>query len=77
MSRAPSTVIVWFCSVLWCVHGLGGFARPALAYPRPITFIGKMPAAYERTRQIYEKLGVAERIRVVANSRQWRPLSKP
>ena len=31
----------------------------ALAYPRPITFVGKMPEAYAWTRQLYEKLGAA------------------
>jgi dienelactone hydrolase len=47
----------------------------ALMWPRPITFIGAMPPAYEYTRQAYEKLGTADRIRVVASPRQWQPVS--
>jgi hypothetical protein len=43
----------------------------ALLYPRPITFVGAMPAAYQWTRQAYEKLGAADRIRVVASAQQW------
>jgi hypothetical protein len=45
----------------------------ALAWPRPITFIGDPPDAYEWTRQIYEKLGSGDRIRVIPNIRQWQP----
>ncbi len=45
----------------------------ALFYPRPITFIGKMPAAFEWTRKLYENLGAADRIRVIRQARQWRP----
>ena len=45
----------------------------ALLYPRPITFVGKMPAAYQWTRQVYEQLGAADRIRVVDSSRRWQP----
>jgi len=45
----------------------------ALVYPRPITFVGTMPAAYEWTRQVYEQLGAAERIRVIASAQQWEP----
>jgi hypothetical protein len=48
----------------------------ALAYPRPITFIGEMPAAYEWTKQAYEKLGQAHRVRVVENVGQWRPTGR-
>lgn len=48
----------------------------ALLYPRPITFIGKMPPAFEWTKQVYETLGQAERIRVVRNAREWRPFEK-
>lgn len=47
----------------------------ALMWPRPITFIGAMPPAYEYTRQVYEKLGTADHIRVVASPRQWQPVS--
>ena len=45
----------------------------ALLYPRPITFVGTMPAAYQWTRQAYEKLGVADRIRVIGSPQQWQP----
>ncbi|MCA8984342.1 MAG: acetylxylan esterase [Planctomycetaceae bacterium] len=45
----------------------------ALAYPRPITFVGKMPAAYEWTRQAYQKLGAGDKIRVIPNMQQWQP----
>ena len=45
----------------------------ALVYPRPITFVGAVPAAYEWTRQLYQKLGAGDRIRVIANVGQWRP----
>ena len=47
----------------------------ALAYPRPITFVGKVPEAYTWTRQLYEKLGAGDRIRVIDNIREWRPRS--
>ena len=46
----------------------------ALAYPRPITFVGKMPEAYEWTRQVYEKLGASDRVRVIDSMRDWVPL---
>jgi hypothetical protein len=46
----------------------------ALLYPRPITFVGKMPSAYQWTRQVYEQLGAGERIRVIDQARQWEPL---
>jgi len=45
----------------------------ALFYPRPITLIGKVPAAYEWTRQVYKKLGADDKIRMIPNVRQWRP----
>lgn len=45
----------------------------ALAYPRTITFVGKVPEAYAWTRQLYEKLGAGDRIRVVRSVREWRP----
>ncbi len=45
----------------------------ALAYPRPITFVGKMPDAYQWTRQLYDKLGAADRIRVIPSMRDWTP----
>lgn len=45
----------------------------ALAYPRPITFVGQMPKAYRWTRDLYEKLGAGDRIRVVEQTVDWRP----
>ena len=45
----------------------------ALAYPRPITFVGKMPEAYTWTQQVYEKFGAGERIRVIRSMRDWQP----
>jgi len=45
----------------------------ALFYPRPITFVGSVPPAYEWTRQVYEKLGAAEQFRVVPSARAWQP----
>lgn len=45
----------------------------ALVYPRPITFVGRMPPAYQWTKTLYEKLGAADRIRIVPSVRQWRP----
>jgi dienelactone hydrolase len=45
----------------------------ALFYPRPITFIGKLPPAYEWTRKLYESLGAGDRIRVLAHPREWQP----
>jgi hypothetical protein len=45
----------------------------ALVYPRPITFVGAVPAAYEWTREVYKKLGAGDRIRIIANARQWQP----
>jgi hypothetical protein len=45
----------------------------ALAYPRPITFVGRMPDEFQWTRQVYEKLGAGDRIQVVRSVREWRP----
>lgn len=45
----------------------------ALAYPRPITFVGQMPPTYEWTRQLYERLGAGDRVRVVGSAGVWRP----
>ncbi len=47
----------------------------ALLHPRPITFIGKLPPAYEWTRQVYERLGSGDRFRVIRSARDWRPLA--
>jgi X-Pro dipeptidyl-peptidase (S15 family) len=45
----------------------------ALAFPRAITFVGDMPKEYNWTRQVYEKFGAGDRIRVIASMRDWRP----
>lgn len=45
----------------------------SLAYPRSITFVEKMPEAYTWTRQVYEKFGAGDRIRVISNMREWQP----
>ena len=48
----------------------------ALLHPRPITFIGKIPPAYQWTKQVYEKLGSGDRIRIIKSARQLKPLAK-
>ena len=45
----------------------------SLAYPRHITFIGKMPDAFEATRALYVKMGVGDRVRVVRDVASWQP----
>jgi dienelactone hydrolase len=45
----------------------------ALLYPRPITFVGKMPAAYEWTKGVYERLGRGEAVREIGKVGDWRP----
>jgi hypothetical protein len=45
----------------------------ALAFPRPITFVGEMPSEYAWTRQVYEKLGAGDKIRVIKSARDWQP----
>jgi dienelactone hydrolase len=45
----------------------------ALLHPRPITFVGKVPDAYQWTLQLYEQLAAADRIRVIDNVRRWQP----
>ena len=47
----------------------------ALLWPRPITFIGAVPPAYAYTRHVYEKLGTADRFRVVTTVKKWQPLA--
>ncbi len=47
----------------------------ALAYPRSITFVGGIPEAYAWTKQVYEKLGAGDRIRVIRSMRDWQPAS--
>ncbi len=43
----------------------------ALAFPRPITFVGKIPEAYQWTKDCYEACGAGDRIRVVRSVREW------
>lgn len=45
----------------------------ALAFPRRITFVGNMPEEYAWTKELYEKLGAGDRIRVIRNMREWQP----
>jgi dienelactone hydrolase len=45
----------------------------ALVYPRTITFVGKMPNAYQWTREVYDKCGAGDRIRVINSMRDWQP----
>jgi pimeloyl-ACP methyl ester carboxylesterase len=45
----------------------------ALLFPRPITFVGKLPSAYEWTRTCYALCGEKERIRVVGKLGEWTP----
>ncbi len=44
----------------------------ALAYPRPITFLGAMPPAFSWTKDVYQLLGAGDLIRVIAAPREWR-----
>lgn len=48
----------------------------ALLHPRPITFIGKLPPAYEWTKQVYAKLGAGDRVRVIKSAREWKPFGQ-
>ncbi len=47
----------------------------ALVYPRPITIVGKVPEAYEWTRELYAKLGKQDRFRVIRSTQEWQPYS--
>ena len=47
----------------------------ALVYPRPITFVGSIPPAYAWTRDCYDALGCAQRVRVVDTIGSWRPFA--
>lgn len=47
----------------------------ALLYPRPITFIGKIPPAYQWTVRLYQKLGRARLIRTLDSVSRWTPLA--
>ncbi|OGV57582.1 MAG: hypothetical protein A2283_07945 [Lentisphaerae bacterium RIFOXYA12_FULL_48_11] len=48
----------------------------ALAYPRPITFIGKMPKEYEWTKKCYDSRGEGPKIRVIEQQEKWSQYSK-
>jgi len=45
----------------------------ALVFPRPITFIGAVPSAYDWTKQAYERLGQGDKVRVIENVGEWQP----
>ncbi len=45
----------------------------ALIYPRPITIVGKLPPAYEWTRDLYKKLGAEKKFRVIESVAVWKP----
>ena len=45
----------------------------ALAYPRPITFVGRIPPEYLWAKQLYEHLGAGDKIRSVPNLANWQP----
>jgi len=45
----------------------------ALAFPRKITFVGKLPEAYQWTRQCYETCGAGDRVRTISGMQAWRP----
>lgn len=45
----------------------------ALMHPRPVTFVGAMPPAYERVRQVYIDRETPTRFRVLESMAEWRP----
>ncbi len=45
----------------------------ALAFPRPITFVGEVPEAYQWTVDLYERLGEGDRVRVLESVGDWEP----
>ncbi|HCA47379.1 MAG TPA: hypothetical protein DEP45_08450, partial [Armatimonadetes bacterium] len=45
----------------------------ALIFPRPITLVGEIPEAYQWTVDVYERFGMADRIRVIEKVGEWRP----
>jgi len=45
----------------------------ALAFPKPVTFVGSVPEAYEWTRELYLKCGAEENVRAVSALSDWRP----
>lgn len=46
----------------------------ALLFPRPITFVGAIPEAYQWTVKAYEALGAGDRIRVIGSVGDWQPM---
>lgn len=46
----------------------------ALSFPRPITFVGQMPAEFEWTKRVYEKYGAGNRFRQIDSISKWKPL---
>ena len=46
----------------------------ALSFPRPITFVGQMPAEFEWTKRVYEKYGAGDRFRQIDSITKWKPL---
>lgn len=44
-----------------------------LLYPRPLTFVGQLPPAYEWTQALYEKLGRRDDFQVVSTIADWAP----
>ncbi len=45
----------------------------ALLCPRPLTFVGAVPPAYERTRQAFAQAGAPAAVRSVARTGEWMP----
>jgi len=45
----------------------------ALLYPRPITFVGALPAAYAWTREVYERLNWGKNLTVIVDEAAWQP----
>ncbi len=45
----------------------------ALIFPRPITFVGSIPDAYQWTVDAYACAGMADRIRVIEATTDWKP----
>ena len=48
----------------------------ALAYPRPISFISKMPKEYEWTKACYEACGAGVKLRTIDQQKNWSMLSQ-
>ncbi len=46
-------------------------------YPRPIAFLGGAPPAYRWTRRLYQRLGAADRVRIVPAGIPWTPRNTP